>query len=146
MDLNSGKLCLKCEGSHALIKRRGRRLFNNWGRCTMKDNTEQHIRGWQKNLYKHATGLVNNEEELFYRLLEILPGELEEEMACDKFVKNHKDIIEAIQRRYSYKKQRRQQKTVLNQHRTGRKTSMSPLTGGCSDGACHHDHSNAQSA
>ena len=71
-------------------------------------------------------------------------------MACDKFIKNHKDISETIRRRYSYKKQRRQQQTVLNQHRTGRQTSMSPLlgayAGGCNDGACHHDHSNAQSA
>ena len=76
----------------------GRRLFNNWGRCTMKDDIEQHVRGWQENLYKHASGLFNNEEELFYRPLGIRSEELEEEMACDKFMKNHKDVIEAIQR------------------------------------------------
>ena len=61
-------------------------------------------------------------------------------------MKAHKDTIENIQRKYSYKKQRRQRKTVLNHYRTGRKTSMSPLTGECSDGACRRDHSNTQSA
>ena len=110
---------LEYEGSHVLIKMGGHRLSNNWGRCTMKDDIEHHIRGWEENPYKHATDLASNEDELFYRLLEILPEELEEVMSCDKFIKNHKDIIEAIQRKYSYKKQRRQQKTVLNQHRTG---------------------------
>ena len=90
----------------------------------MKDDIEQHIRGMQENLYKHATDLMNNEEEIFDRLIENLPEELEEEMACDMSIKNHKDIIETIQRRYSYKKRRRPQKTVLNQHRTGRKTSI----------------------
>ena len=71
----------------------------------MKDDIEQHIRGWQTNIYKHATDVINNEEKLFYRLLEILPEELEEEMACDKLVETHKDMIETIQRKYSYEKQ-----------------------------------------
>ena len=57
---------LEYEGNHVLIQMGGRRLFNNWGRCTMKDGIEQHIRGWQENLYKLATDLINNEEELFY--------------------------------------------------------------------------------
>ena len=70
-------------GDHVPINMGGRRLFNNWGRCTMKDDIEPHIRGWQDNIYKHATHPINDDEELVYRLLEILPEELEEEMACD---------------------------------------------------------------
>ena len=139
-------MCLEHEGNHVLVQMGGRRLFNNWGGCTKTDDIEQHIRGWQENLYKHAADLVNCEEELFYQLLEILPEELEEEMAYDIFINNHKDIIEAIQKRYSYNKQRHQQRTVLNQHCAGRKTSMRPLAGGCSDGACQHGRSNTQSA
>ena len=77
---------LQYEGDHVLIKMGGHRLFNKWGKFTMKDNIEHHIRGWQEHINKHATGLINNEEELFYRLLEILPEELKEEMACDNFV------------------------------------------------------------
>ena len=67
-------------------------------------------------------------------------------MACDRFIKTNKDIIETIQRKHSYKEQRRQPKIGLNQHRTGQKTSMNPLTGRCGDGACRRDHSNAQPA
>ena len=100
-------MILEHKDDHVLIKMGGRRLFNNLGRCTMKDDIEQHIRDWRDNLDEHATDLINTEEELFYRLPEILPEELEEEMACDKFVKTHKDTIETIQRKYSYKKQRR---------------------------------------
>ena len=133
-------MLLEYEGDHALIKMGGRRLFNNWGRSTMKDDIEQHIRGWQENLHKHTAELINNEEELFYRLLEILPEDFEEEMACDQFIKNHKDIIETIQRKYSNKKQRRQPNIELKRHRTRQKTSMSPLSGGCGDRACRHDH------
>ena len=64
----------------------------------------------------------------------MLPEELEEEMACDKFATTHKDIIETTHRKYSYNNNmRRQQNIVLSQHRNGRKTPMSPLAGACGD-------------
>ena len=71
---------LEHEENHVLMKMGGLRLFNNWGRCTMKGDIKQHIMSWQANLYKHATDLINNEEELDYRFLEILPEKLEEEL------------------------------------------------------------------
>ena len=66
---------LEYEGDHRLIKMGRRRLFDKWGRCTTKEDIEQH-NGWQENLYKHRTDLINNEEELFYRLPDVLPEDL----------------------------------------------------------------------
>ena len=34
---------LEYEGNHVLVKIGGRRLFNIWTRCTMKDDIGQHI-------------------------------------------------------------------------------------------------------
>ena len=31
---------LEYEGNHVLVNMDGRRLFNNWGRCSMKDDIE----------------------------------------------------------------------------------------------------------
>ena len=41
-------MLLEHEGDHVLIKMGGRRLFNNWGRCTMKDGIEQQTMGLER--------------------------------------------------------------------------------------------------
>ena len=64
-----------------LVELGGRNIFNSYGKCTMRDDVDGHVSRWQEVLNKNATDLLTNEEDLYYRIREVLPTEMENECA-----------------------------------------------------------------
>ena len=59
------------EGGHALVKLGGRKLSNNYGKCTMRDDVHGPVSRWQQIQHEHATGFWTNEKETYYRILDV---------------------------------------------------------------------------
>ena len=65
----------------------------------MKDDVDKHVSRWQELLNRHATELLTNEEDLYDRILEMLPTEAESECAGDKDITAMKDVVEYVERK-----------------------------------------------
>ena len=46
------------EGGHALVKHGGRKLLNSYGKCTRRDDVDEHVTRWLELSNKHATDLA----------------------------------------------------------------------------------------
>ena len=126
------------EGGGMLIEMGGRRILNNFGRCGAKDDVLKHWSEWTELLTKHGKDLLANPKELYYRAIEIVPAEWEDEITQDKTIQTHHDIYAYIQRKCIYRRHKEQQKNYVNQHARGRTPLkvMGEYNQGCQDAKC----------
>ena len=80
--------------------------------------------GW-KSWGKHAPDLLTNAEEMYYRALDVLPVELEDEIVLKDEITTYEQIHNFIIKKYAHKKHRAQQRQVIASR--GRPSRMSPV-------------------
>ena len=113
------------EGGSTLVRMGGRKLLNDYGRCPSKGDVQEYFEDWLELMGKHAPDLLTNAEEMYYRALDVLPVELEDEIVLKDDVTTYEQIHNFIIKKYAHKKHRAQQRQVIASR--GRPSRMSPV-------------------
>ena len=103
----------------------GRKLLNDYGRCPSKNDVQEYFEDWLELMGKHAPDLLTNQEEMYYRALDVLPVDLEDEIVLKDDIKSYEHIHNFIIKKYAHKKHRAQQRQIITSR--GKPSRMSPV-------------------
>ena len=114
------------EGGSTLVRMGGRKLLNNYGRPQKGDDVLKHFEDWQILLAKYGADLMHNPEECFYRALEVIPNEYEDEVVMKPEIKTMGDIKEFVSRKTTHHKHLAQQRALIQSR--NRRSHVSELS------------------
>ena len=102
-----------------MVRMGGRKLLNSYGRPQRGDDVQKHVEDWQILLNKFGADLMMNPEECFYRALEIIPAEFEDEIVMNPDIRTMQGVYQFVTRKTTHQKHLAQQRALI-QSRTRR--------------------------
>ena len=107
----------------------GRKLLNHYGRPAKGKDIQKHFEDWQILLNKYGSDLMQSPEECFYRALEVIPQELEDEIVMKPEIRTQWDVYQFVTRRTTHQKHLAQQRALLqSRSRRSPMPELSPKT------------------
>ena len=91
----------------------GRKLLNIFCRPQKGEDIQKHFEDWQCLLGKYGADLMANPDECFYRALEVIPAEFEDEIVMKPEIRTMQDIFHYVSRKTTHQKHMAQQRALI---------------------------------
>ena len=101
------------EGGSTIVRMGGRKLLNNFGRPQKGEDIQKHFEDWQCLLGKYGADLMANPDECYYRALEVIPAEFEEEIVMKPEIRTMQDIFHYVSRKTTHQRHMAQQRALI---------------------------------